>query len=196
MNRAGLAMIEADSLGQVQGRCVYPLVCEEHREALQALVRDVFSGRSGTMEFRIVGLKGRPVWLYTHAVPLRDAAGKVASLLAVTVDITDRKAAEERLRESESFVRNILDTVDEGFIVVDRDFRILTANKAYRAQCGWGAGEIVGRNCYEVSAPRPCSERRSARAARVRNREVLCSAAPAHRLPGDSPTSRRGLFDH
>ncbi len=120
MNRAGLEMIEAESLDQVQSKCVYPLVSEEHREAFKALTNDVFKGKSGTLEFKMIGLKGRPLWLYTHAVPLRNEKGDVISMLAVTIDISDRKLAEERLRESENFIRNILDTVDKGFIVIDR----------------------------------------------------------------------------
>ncbi|MGE5856668.1 MAG: PAS domain-containing sensor histidine kinase, partial [Syntrophaceae bacterium] len=71
MNTAGLAMLEANSLDQVKGLCVYPLVAEENREAFMALTRDVFKGRSGTLEFKMTGMKGRPLWLYTHAVPLR-----------------------------------------------------------------------------------------------------------------------------
>jgi PAS domain S-box-containing protein len=139
---------------------VYPLVCPEHREAFQALVGDVFGGRTGTLEFRMVGLKGRPLWLFTHAAPLRDAAGQVVAALAVTIDITARKEAEEQLRESERLVRNILDTVDEGFIVVDRDYRIQVANRAYCDQLGGCAEEVVGRHCYEVShrVSQPCAE--------------------------------------
>jgi len=69
MNRAGLDMIRADSLDQVKGQCVYPLVVEEHREAFQELVQDVFQGKSRELEFRVIGLKGHTRTLYTKAVP-------------------------------------------------------------------------------------------------------------------------------
>ncbi|MBI5205844.1 MAG: PAS domain-containing protein [Nitrospirae bacterium] len=153
-------MIEAESLDQVQGRCMYPLVSEEYREAFKSLTTDVFKGKSGTLEFKIIGLKGRPLWLYTHAVPLRNERGDVILELATTINITDRKLAEERLRESENFTRNILDTVDEGFIVINKDFRILTANKAYCSQAGLPCNKVIGRHCYEIShkTNRPCYE--------------------------------------
>jgi len=50
--------------------------------------------------------------------------------------------------------------VDEGFIVIDPDFRILTANKAYCDQAGGVCDEIIGRHCYEIShkALKPCYE--------------------------------------
>lgn len=95
MNPAGLAMIEADSLNQVQGQCVYPIVAAEHRPAFKALTESVFEGASGMLEFEIIGLKGTRRWLETHAVPLRDSEQDIIALLSVTRDITDRKQAEE-----------------------------------------------------------------------------------------------------
>ena len=107
MNRAGLDMIQADSLDQVKGQCVFPLVAEEHREAFQALVQDVFQGKSRTLEFKVIGLKGRPSILYTSAVPLRNDRGEIISALSVTTDITDRKLAEELMLQSEARYRRI-----------------------------------------------------------------------------------------
>jgi two-component system, cell cycle sensor histidine kinase and response regulator CckA len=68
-------------------------------------------------------------------------------------DITKRKNAE-------TFIRNILETIDEGFIVIDRDYQIISANKAYCAQVGISHDDILGRKCHEVShaSPRPCFE--------------------------------------
>jgi len=161
MNRAGLDMIEAEELEQVRGRCVYGLVDPEHREAFRGLVEDVFAGRGARLEFRMTGLRGRSLWLHSHAVPLRDEEGRVSSLLSVTADVTERRAAEERLREREAFIRSVLDAVDEGFIVVDRDYRILTTNRAYGAQLGVLGEEALGRRCHEVThrSAEPCFER-------------------------------------
>ena len=101
MNRAGLSMIEAESLEQVRGNSVYPLVSQEHRGAFKTLTEDVFKGKSGELEFRMVGLKGRPLWLYTHAVPLRNEKGEIISLLAITADVTGRREAAKALQENE-----------------------------------------------------------------------------------------------
>ncbi|MEK6698262.1 MAG: PAS domain S-box protein [Nitrospirota bacterium] len=108
MNRAGLEMIEAESPDQVQGKCVYPLVSEEHREAFKAMTREVFKGKSQTLEFKMIGLKGRPLWLYTHAVPIRNEKGAVVLALAITIDITERKLAEEALHESERSLKTLM----------------------------------------------------------------------------------------
>ncbi|MBU0485299.1 MAG: response regulator [Proteobacteria bacterium] len=71
-----------------------------------------------------------------------------------------RSLAVESLRASEEFNRNILDTVDEGFIVVDRDYRILSANKAFCSMAGREEEEVVGKACYKIShhSETPCFE--------------------------------------
>ncbi len=91
---------------------------------------------------------------------IMDFGGKRV-FFSVIRDITERRQAEDALRRNEEFIRNILDNVDEGFLVVDRDFRIAAANRAY---CSWADAsreEIIGRRCYEVShrTTRPCHEK-------------------------------------
>jgi len=159
MNRAGLDMIQADSLDQVKGACVCPMINSEYRQPFLDLTRQVFQGGTGTLLFEVIGMKGRHRWLETRAVPLRNEKDEIFALLGVTRDVTERKQAEEKVRQSEEFIRSILDTVDESFIVIDPDYRILTANKAYCSQVG-GDEKVLGRHCYEIAheLTRPCYE--------------------------------------
>ncbi|MGO9611576.1 MAG: ATP-binding protein [Dissulfurispiraceae bacterium] len=66
-------------------------------------------------------------------------------------EIADRERIEEALRNSEDFIRSILDNVDEGFIVVDRDYKIILANKAFCQRVGALEQEVIGKPCFEVS---------------------------------------------
>jgi diguanylate cyclase (GGDEF)-like protein len=59
----------------------------------------VISGESGKLEFEVIGLKGTRRWLETHAAPLRDANERIAMLLGITRDITERKRAEEEINQ-------------------------------------------------------------------------------------------------
>jgi PAS domain S-box-containing protein len=94
MNRSGLQMIEADSLEQVKGKSVFHLVSPEYRDAFKDLGRSVFEGNGGSLEFEMVGLKGRRLFLETHAVPLKNEAGEVIALLGITRDVTEKKKME------------------------------------------------------------------------------------------------------
>ncbi len=116
MNRAGLAMIQADSLDQVRGNPVAGLLLPEYREAFRSLIDKTFGGSSGVMEFEMVGLKGKRLWLDTHAVPLRNAKGEIFASLGITRDITERKHAEEQimasLREKDILLKDSRDATD------------------------------------------------------------------------------------
>lgn len=70
------------------------------------------------------------------------------------------KESEEALRRSEQFIKNILESVGEGFSVVDREYRVVTANKAYGDQFKVSIEDIMGKHCYELShqTDRPCYE--------------------------------------
>ncbi|GAB4482842.1 MAG: hypothetical protein OHK006_02180 [Thermodesulfovibrionales bacterium] len=166
MNRAGLDLIQADTLEQVQGQCVFPIVTEEYRAQFQSLLRDVFLGKSGAMEFRITGLRGRSGWLYSHMVPLRDATGKIISALSVTIDITARKTAEDELRESERKFHDLsiefntlLDAIPDELCLYSRDLRILWANRSVSSRTGRKREELGGHACYAVLHGRrePCA---------------------------------------
>jgi two-component system cell cycle sensor histidine kinase/response regulator CckA len=82
---------------------------------------------------------------------IRDERGGLAGLVLVARDMTERKRIEDALRKSEKFNRDILGSVDEGFLVIDREYRIISANKAYLTQVKLGMEEAIGRRCYEVS---------------------------------------------
>jgi diguanylate cyclase (GGDEF)-like protein/PAS domain S-box-containing protein len=99
MNPAGLAMIEAESIEQVRGQQVVQLVEPEHQAAFLALTKDVFAGKSGQLEFPVIGLKGGRRWLETHGTPLRNSQGKVIALLGITRDITERKQLQDQMRQ-------------------------------------------------------------------------------------------------
>jgi PAS domain S-box-containing protein len=101
MNRAGLRMIEADSLEEVKGKCVYSLIAPEDRAAFRSLTERVLAGESSTLEFEIVGRAGTRRRLDTHAVPLHDPHGNITALLGITRDVTELKNAQDKLVQSE-----------------------------------------------------------------------------------------------
>lgn len=107
MNPAGLAMIEADTIDMVRGQPIFDVVAPEHRAAYLDLHRRVLEGESGTLEFEIIGLKGRRRWLATHAVPLRDGSGAVQAFLGITRDVTETRRAEQQLRASRTALRSL-----------------------------------------------------------------------------------------
>jgi len=97
MNPAGLQMIEADNLEIIKGKKVLQIINEPYRKAFADLIKKVFEGESGKLEFEITGLKGGYRFLETHAVPFKNPTGQIINLLGVTRDVTDRRKAEQKI---------------------------------------------------------------------------------------------------
>jgi PAS domain S-box-containing protein len=153
MNAAGLRMIEADSAQACVGKSVYQIVAPEHRSAFQAMTEKVCAGEDGTLEFEIVGLKGSRRWLDTHATPLRDARGKIIGALGITRDITERKMAEEALRDSERRHRRILEALSDAFLLRSGGVIIYTnpaALKLFRAN---DPADLIGKQYLDLVHP-------------------------------------------
>jgi len=146
MNRAGLAMIEADSFEQVAGQSVLPLIATEYRAQFDALIARVFRGESETVEYEIEGFKGTRRWLETHAAPMRDENGVITAALGISRDITERKRSRQQIREQAA----LLDEARDAICVNDLDQHILFWNKSAERLYGWTAAEALGRNANDL----------------------------------------------
>jgi PAS domain S-box-containing protein len=97
---------------------------------------------------------GRCYWLAFEVQPILTASGRVASLIAIGRDITDRKLAEEALRASELQVRTIIETTPECVKLVAADGTLLEINPAGMVIIEAASpDEVVGRSVYDLIAP-------------------------------------------
>ncbi len=78
-----------------------------------------------------------------------DEIGELGQKFNEMLDI--RQEAEEKARQSEVYIKNILESVNDAFIVVDQEYRIISVNRAYCAQANMPPEEIIGKQCYEIS---------------------------------------------
>ena len=100
MNLSGLVILEADSFEQIKGKSLLDIINKPYRRAFDQLTKNVFKGKSGVLKFEITGLKGSCKWLETFAEPLKDEEGKIISLLATTLDITESKKRENEILQA------------------------------------------------------------------------------------------------
>lgn len=131
MNQAGLAMLEADTLAEAQQQPLGQYLLPKYRKSFLLLHKRVMQGEKGALIFEIRGLKGTRRWLETHAAPLRDGQEQIIGLLGVTSDITERRAAQLKLQQSETLLRSTLESTDEGVLMIGEDGRILSVNKRF-----------------------------------------------------------------
>ncbi|HEY5975733.1 MAG TPA: PAS domain S-box protein, partial [Geobacteraceae bacterium] len=144
INRAGLAMLDADSLEQIKGHCVYPLLIPHYRTAYHQLVAEAFQGETGTLQFEAIGLKGRHVWLESRMVPFRNEADEIVAALIVTRDITEQTRMAHALRESEERYRTLFEQSADGIMLVDpQSLEVLHFNEAAHRNLGYTRDEFA-----------------------------------------------------
>ena len=121
------------------------LVHPEDREAYLAAGRRALKGDSSYQcEFRMVAQDDTVRWIAARGETLRDAAGRVTRIVGVSVDISERKRAEAKLRTSEIRFRNIFEKSYTGMTVSDPAGTWLAANESMARLLGYARHELIG----------------------------------------------------
>ena len=90
---------------------------------------------------------GTRFWANVVITALRDSAGHLVGFGKVSRDLTERRRAEQDLRESEERFRLLIEsTVDYGLFMLDPEGRVASWNKGAQRIKGYTAGEIIGRH--------------------------------------------------
>jgi PAS domain S-box-containing protein len=89
--------------------------------------------------------EGNPKWTSTSKVPLWDKNGQAIGIIGIGRDITERKQAEEALRESNQALKALVDASPVAIICMDRAGTVTMANPAAERMFGWSEREMLGR---------------------------------------------------
>jgi len=117
------------------------------RERLQKVASEKTSYET---EYRIMRLSGEVRDLRVIGHPVFDNAGNLLQYVGTTADITERKRAEEEVRNAAAQWQATFDAVQDLVLLLDKDFRILRANHAAAEFLGLRSDEIVGGHCYDL----------------------------------------------
>ena len=109
------------------------------------------SGQAMTFEERF-RLGDRELIYSAAKFPIRDASGRIFAIGAISRDITERRALEAAVRESEARANLILDASPEAMLVVDARGCIVRSNDNADRVFGYTSGELVGM-AYDQLVP-------------------------------------------
>lgn len=70
-------------------------------------------------------------WYSVRIRPYRTTDDKIDGAVMAVLDITERKRAEEALRDAEAYAQSIVATVRQPLVVLDGELRVVSANKAF-----------------------------------------------------------------
>lgn len=138
---------------------------QTERQILADAIRD---GRECKVDIRNYRKNGDLFWNELYMSPVRDGNDQITHFIGVQNDVTDRKKAEHDLRQqkstmeqiieertlslkdSETFLQSIIATMREGLLVLDRDFRVLSANDHFLKTFKVTLEETLGQELYAL----------------------------------------------
>ncbi len=130
---------------------------EDAQPTIDAWMQAVAEKRLFEFEHRIRRRDGEWRLCSIRAVPLLGGDGNIREWVGVHTDITERKRSEVALRESERRYRNLFNSIDEGFCIIEVvfddhqtpvDWVFLEVNPAFEKQTGMF--DIVGKRVREL----------------------------------------------
>ena len=111
----------------------YDLLTEESRKLFMERVGKMARGIEvpTAVEYEIFNKKGERLWMRLDNNYIYDTEGQVIAANVVAHDITERKIAEEELRQSETQLRTMLESTADGILAVDNNGKVLHTNRRF-----------------------------------------------------------------
>ena len=152
MNTPGLCAMEIDEFGSVCGQEWQSLWPEDVRGDIERSVARSLGGEVSMFQAYCPTAKGTPKWWEITVSPVRDSVGgRVVQLLSISRDITQRKQAEDRLRESEAEFRAAFEQSAVGMAqIAATTGRFVRVNAKYCELTGYSAEELAGTSPLDL----------------------------------------------
>jgi len=120
-------------------------VCEEYRK--------VFSTGQSLITSEISEVGGVKYYTETTKAPVLRPDGTVTHVITVVRDITERKRAEEKRRQADRRLTDIIEFLPDATLVIDKDGKVIAWNKAIEEITGICKADMLGKGDYEYALP-------------------------------------------
>jgi two-component system CheB/CheR fusion protein len=156
ITRANLTL--ADMLGvprrEIIGELYSNFILKDDREAYYDFRHALFETKMPQVgEVRMVDANGSTFYARLVGSLANDDADGIIGWRAAVIDITDRKRAEEAIRQSEQEFRALVENSVDSIVRLDRESHHLYVNPAFARRMGMLPGEIIGKTNAEIGIP-------------------------------------------
>jgi two-component system sensor histidine kinase/response regulator len=170
---------------KIVGKTDYDFYPKELAEKYRADDKRIMgSGKTEDIEERYIQ-DGQEVFVHTVKTPVKDEQGNPIGLLGIFWDITDKKRAEEVLRESEERYKALFEGSAEGILVADiatKQFR--DANPAICKMLGYTKEELIHMSIADIHPKEALDHVICEFEAQARGEKTLAPAIPCLRKDG------------
>jgi PAS domain S-box-containing protein len=140
----------AETEGERWLRFLHP---DDRERTLARWRHSLRTGEPYSIEYRFRGADGEYRWFLGQAMPLRDEAGKIVEWFGTLTDISERKRAEENLRESERNFRALANSIPQLAWMADSTGWIFWYNERWHEYTGTTLEEMQGWGWQKVHHP-------------------------------------------
>lgn len=110
-------------------------------------------GKSHTTEERGVYKDGSPAHWIVRTAPVRNSRGEITAVMEMSLDITDRKRLEEKLKKSERTYATIFDNIPVAVFELDAEtLEVRNCNRKMSQLYGYCKGEVIGKSFVNLFA--------------------------------------------
>jgi two-component system sensor histidine kinase/response regulator len=123
----------------------------EDRERVNAYIDKHGRGKiQFSQEYRIQWPDGTIRWVRDRVYPVKNESGHIGRIVGVTDDITERKRAEDALREANALLNTLVQAIPDVVYVKDYQGRNLLVNRAYEELVNLSQREMIGKYDQQV----------------------------------------------
>ncbi|MGA2401869.1 MAG: PAS domain S-box protein, partial [Syntrophobacteraceae bacterium] len=137
---------------EVLGRSIFDFVDNENRAIFEEQLRLRAQGEAGAYEIALSRPDGSHAFCQFNVTPLFDGSGNKVGSFAMVTDITERKRAEEEIRQTNSLLENILDNSPDAIGIVDSCGRFIRWNKMAQDLFGYTFEDMKGKSWFDLYA--------------------------------------------
>ena len=136
---------------EILGKTPFNLMAPFETQRLSEVVNSFITTQQPFKNLENINLHkdGHSVVVETSGVPIFDASGKFKGYRGIDRDITDRKQAEDRLRESKERYRSVIKAMHEGVVIQQADGTIISCNASAETILELSAEQIKGHSSLE-----------------------------------------------
>jgi PAS domain S-box-containing protein len=126
----------------------------EDEESIESMVKKVFQGQSlNDIDISFIAKDGTELFMASRLYPLTGDDDRVRECVFANTNITERKKAEDALRDSERRLSDIIQYLPDSTCVIDCEGRVIAWNNALEELTGVKAEEMLGKGNHEYSLP-------------------------------------------
>lgn len=133
----------------VVGTNISGLIPDEKDEPVRASMAKVFSGENVEYELHLE-ISGLPAWVQVNYRPVYDDDGMIIGAYVSTSDISAKKEADNKIKESEEQYRTLIDRVTDGFVSLDTNWKFTYANKRVGEMVNLDPQFMIGKCIWEL----------------------------------------------